>query len=58
MSEIMPIPPSPPLPGIQKIEREKERKNNPAKEQPKDDASAGKQPPQNDQPAQHIDEIV
>ena len=57
MSEIMPIPPSPPLPAVHKIEPKKERKNDTAKQRPRDDTSADQQS-QNDQPAQHIDEIV
>ncbi|MDD2762309.1 MAG: hypothetical protein PHH11_18675 [Methylomonas sp.] len=54
MSEIMPIPPSPPLTRLHKVEREKERQNDGGKQQPKDDKS--KQ--ENNQPIQHIDEIV
>jgi hypothetical protein len=57
VSEIMPIPPSPPLPGVQKIETDKQRKKPTAKRQSKEDASLNRQAP-NDQPAQHIDEIV
>jgi hypothetical protein len=53
----MPIPPSPPLPGVQKIETDKQRKKPTAKRQSKEDASLNRQAP-NDQPAQHIDEIV
>lgn len=56
MSEIPPISSSPVLPIVHKVEREKERSNNKGKQKPKD--GSGQQPPQSEQAAQHIDEIV
>ncbi|MBS4049868.1 hypothetical protein [Methylomonas rivi] len=58
MSEIPPISPSPVLPIVHKVEREKERDRDKGSRKPKGGSGADRQSPQNEQAAQHIDEIV
>ncbi len=55
MSEIMPIPPAPPLLTPQRVEREKERKNENPRHPPRCEQPS---PPPDDGAVPHIDEVV
>lgn len=60
VSELTPIHPSPAVPNVKKIRRDRRRNNNADKRERAagDDLFADKSSQQNDEPAQHVDEIV
>lgn len=60
MAELTPVGPSPVVPNVRKVERDEKPKSNKDKErqQPKDNLPAADTGDTNDQPIQHIDEIV